>query len=212
MKMDEKILKPDEERKPVTFRMKPIVADTIRDMAETLHMNNGDFLEMLLDMYCKNYIRLSGEITLGCVNRGGNQPCQNLIKLSFDGDPLYITKDVVYKSADMFEKQLRKVYDLEGTDLKECVVGSSLQLARLSDETHFLLYENLDLKNSKEGTHLLTDSWISIMSKTDNPGKHISPFADMTDVFAIMAVFAKEMQLSDLTGENLKAFGMPDFS
>ena len=199
-----------EETKPVTFRIKPIVAETIRDMADTLHMSNGDFLEMLLDQYCRNYIRLSGEITLGCVNRV-NQPCQNLIKLSFDGDPLYITKDVVYKSADMFEKQLRKVYDLEGTDLKECVVGSSLQLARLSDETHFLLYENLDLKNLKEGTHLLTDSWISILSKTDNPGKHISPFADMTDVFAIMAVFAKEMQLSDLTGENLKAFGMPDF-
>ena len=201
----------DEERKPITFRMKPIVADTIRDMAETLHLSNGDFLEMLLDMYCQNYIRLSGEITLGRVNRVGNQPCKNLTKLAFDGEPIYTTQDVVYQSAERFEKQLRQVYDLDGVDLADCIVGSSFRLVRLTGETNYLLQEHLNLKTKNEGTHLLTDSWISILSKTDNPSKFISPFAPMADVLAIMAVFAKEMQLSDLTGENLIALGMPDF-
>lgn len=202
----------NEEAKSITFRLKPHVANGIRELARNERVSIGETVERLLNNYTLDtcFDHAENAFFVRCINRIDPEKSSTVKRVNFMGKIIYNSKKLTFKPAAPYAKQLKCAYNIaDDVDLTGWLIASSVSIAQLEDygedDINLLIQETLILKESENSDYAIYSQWVRTTEGTANLTASFSPFVNMEDIVAISSIFAEDVEIFEA-----EAF-IPDF-
>lgn len=192
----------NEEAKSITFRLKPHVANGIRELARNERLSIGEAVERLLNNYTLDtcFDHAENAFFVRCINRIDPEKSSSVKKVNFMGKIIYNTKRQKFKSAAPYADKLRAAFNISTEiDLSTWLVSDSVSIACLEvyeeDENSLLIQETLVLKESENTDFSIYCQWVRTTEGTANITASFSPFVNTEDIVAVSSIFAEDVEI-----------------
>lgn len=185
--------KPNEELRPISFRIKPSVAESIKNIARDNDVSMGEMVEKLVSSYVHNASTADHGFYVGTINRRERKMDERIKMVPFSGRVIFNSTRIEFKPALPYAELLTKIFGLEGFDFSGCVVGSSISVAELEsyyEDCNLLIHEKLIIKKQEESDFLFCSQWVKSASANDTLAAYVSPFVSSNDIISVDSLFA----------------------
>jgi len=192
-------LKP-EEIKPISFRMKPSVAEKIKDISFQNKISMGEVIERLIYIYESNTEYDENNFFIGTINKMDPESEERFKHVLFTGHVIFRSPRIEFKPALPYADMLTHAFKIKNIDFSECVVGSNISIAKVDDDLsdddyeQLLIQEKLILKKQNSHDFLIYSQWVKNASSDDKLVKYLSPFASANDIVVISSLFADDIE------------------
>lgn len=195
--------KKSEEMKPISFRLKPSVAERIKEIAYHKGINNGEVIESLLYAYEHHDRETENVFLVGTLNRLTREQKQPFKVVPFSGKVIFRSPRVEYKAALPYADMLTEKFGLENFDFSDCVVGSTISVAELESDFDYpyegdaetlLIHERLIIKKREESDFLFCSQWVRSASTNDSLMTNVSPFVCSNDIIYVDTLYADMLE------------------
>ena len=188
------------ELKPMTFRIKPSVAETIRDIAYQNGLTQGALIENMLNLYIEHTKPNDNTFHIGSINKLDPKDSKPFKKVHFLGKTIFTSDTLYLKPASTYSELLFKTFSLKNIIFSKYVVGSKISIAEVDDGSggvKLILHETLIFKKQGDEDFSLYAQWVKYVDTIDDLMKSLSPFVSQSDIIKISSLYADNIDINE---------------